>query len=75
VVCSGTGSGTATLIAAGQTATGTVTLATPPATSSLELDVTKAGADLTLRIDWAPGHKLSDTADGWAVAVWTMQKP
>ena len=73
VICSGTGSGTATLTAAGQTATGTVTCATPPATSSLELDVTKAGADLTLRIDWAPGHKLRDTADGWAIGVWSMQ--
>lgn len=73
VVCSGKGSGTATLTAAGKTATGTVTCATPPAASTVELDVTEAGADLTLRIDWAPGHELRDTADGWAIGVWTTQ--
>jgi hypothetical protein len=74
VVCSGKGSGTATLTAAGKTATGTVTCATPPATSTIELDVTAAGADLTLRIEWAPGHELRDTADGWAIGVWTLQR-
>jgi hypothetical protein len=73
VVCSGKGTGTATLTTGGKTATGTVTCATPPATSTVELDVTEAGADLTLRIDWAPGHELRDTADGWAIGVWTTQ--
>jgi hypothetical protein len=33
--------------------------------------VTEAGADLTLRIEWAPGQELRDTADGWAIGVWT----
>jgi hypothetical protein len=71
VVCSGKGTGTATLTAAGKSATGAVSCETPPAKSTVELDVTEAGADLTLRIEWAPGQELRDTADGWAIGVWT----
>jgi hypothetical protein len=69
VLCSGTGSGTATLTAAGRTATATVTCATPPARSTIELEVAEHGAELTLRVDWAPGQELRDTADGWAIRV------
>lgn len=69
VLCSGTGSGEATLAGGGVTTTAPVTCGTPPASSEIEIELPKA-AELSLHIAWAPGHRLRDTAEGWALAVW-----
>lgn len=74
VVCSGSGTGVATLTTGKETATAPVTCGTPPVSSPIQLDVTGNAERLELRIAWDPGIKPSDTPEGWSLMIVGMDK-
>ncbi len=68
-VCSGSGSGRATVKSETASVTVTVTCGTPPVSTPIELDAPPDPAWVDFAIDWDAGTRLTVTPDGWALQV------
>ncbi len=69
ILCSGTGTGRATLATEKDRTTATVTCGTPPVATPIALDPGPGATFVDMWIDWDPGAKLIETPEGWALQV------